>query len=193
MNAFSFAVPMSGETPVSVPLAFTFPGSLWVHAQAHPTLAMGLLVLVLLGVLLLVMMCRRGGRTLEVFSNASGRVQVSRGALGDLVESAALQYGVVTRPQVDFKKRGDQVHLYIRLKLAAGQRLPEFSSGLQTHLASTLREALGLDKLGGVHLTVTGFKGRALAGDSDIPKPLPRPTPPATPTARPPGNDFFST
>jgi hypothetical protein len=191
MSAFSFHIPTGGETPAL--LAFSFPGSIWEHVNAHPNLALGLLALGLFGVLLLVVACRRRCRTLEVFSNASGRVQVSRGALGDLVESAALQYGVVSRPRVDFKTRGDQVHLYVRLKLAAGQRLPEFSTGLQSHLTNTLRDAFGLDKLAGVHLTVTGFKGRALPGDGDIPKPLPRVAPPSPPTPRPPPGNFFST
>jgi hypothetical protein len=155
---------------------------------------LGGIALVLLLLLWFIISCRRRCKPLEVFTNDSGRVKVSRGALADLVETAALQYGAASRPRVDFKRRGDQIHLYIRLKLAAGQRLPEFSSGLQTHLTNTLRDALGLDKLGGVHLTITGFKGGALPADIAPPKTLSRITPPASPTPpRPPGNDFFST
>ncbi|MGA2052799.1 MAG: alkaline shock response membrane anchor protein AmaP [Opitutales bacterium] len=158
---------------------------------------MVLLVLVLFFILWLLVSVRRRSKPLEVFTNTSGRVQVSRGALSDLVESAAIQFGVASRPRVDFKIRSGQVHIYIRLKLAAGQRLPEFSDGLQTHLANTLRDSFGLDKLAGVHLTVTGFKGRALPPGVDEPKPLTRPSsisnpPPATPP-RPPGGNFFST
>jgi hypothetical protein len=188
-SALRIFAPLLAQTSATSDTYFIIP-----HVRAVFWMALTVLVLVL--ILWLLVSLRRRSRTLEVFTNTSGRVQVSRGALGDLVESSALQFGVVSRPRVNFKIRSGQVHLYIRLKLAAGQRLPEFSTGLQTHLTNTLRDSFGLDKLGGVHLTVTGFKGRALPVDVDDLKPLPRPasssTPPSTPP-RPPGGNFFGT
>jgi hypothetical protein len=167
--------------------------SYFVVTHFHAGFWLVLTILVLVLVLWLLGSIRRRSKPLEVFTNASGRVQVSRGALADLVESAAVQYGVASRPRVDFKIRSGQVHLYIRLKLGTGQRLPEFSNGLQTHLTNTLRDSFGLDKLAGVHLTVTGFKGRALPAGADEPKPLTRPSTISPPPPKPPGNNFFST
>jgi hypothetical protein len=162
----------------------------WHRLERHPDLATGAFVLVLVLVLVFYRACRRSRRTLEVFSNQSGRVHVSRSALGDLVESAAVQFGVASRPRVDFVNRAGKIHLNIHIKLSAGQRLPEFSAGLQKHLADTLRDSFGLDNLGGIHLTITGFKGRPLpASVEDVPRPLSRP---ATPPPPSPAGDFFS-
>jgi len=195
-SAFGIFAPFLAQASATPATSDTY----FIIPHFHAIFWMALTVLVLALILWILISLRRRSRTLEVFTNTSGRVQVSRGALGDLVESSALQFGVVSRPRVNFKIRSGQVHLYIRLKLAAGQRLPEFSTGLQTHLTNTLRDSFGLDKLGGVHLTVTGFKGRALPVDVDDLKPLPRPassstpspTPPSTPP-RPPGGNFFGT
>ncbi len=156
-------------------------------------MAMAILVLVLLLVVLR-MFFRYRNRPLDVFTNTSGSVRVSRSALADLVENAALQYGVVARPRVAFTRRSGQLHLDVRLKLAAGQRLPDFSAGLQAHLTNTLRESFGLEALGGIHLTVTGFKGRAMIDAPDAPE-FSRVVPPAAaaPATKPvAGNDFFT-
>jgi hypothetical protein len=165
---------------------------------ALPHNGRGLLLLSILVLLLLLVVLRiffrYRNRPLDVFTNASGSVRVSRSALADLVENAALQYGVVARPRVAFTRRSGQLHLDVRLKLASGQRLPDFSAGLQTHLANTLRDAFGLEALGGIHLTVTGFKGRATIDAPDVPE-FSRVSPPAAaaPASKPTaGNDFFT-
>jgi hypothetical protein len=129
-------------------------------------------------------------RPLEIFSTTHGRIHVTPGAMADLVESAALQYGAVSRPRVLFKKRRGQIHLYVRLKLGPGQRLPLFSSGLQMQIMRAVQDAFGIENLGGVHLIVTGFKGRPL---TEAPSPIPyHGAGPANPAPRPrAAGEFF--
>src|ERR1700679_2094471 len=83
--------------------------SYFIVWHIHAAFWLSVAVLVLILVLWILVSLRRRSRTLEVFTNTSGRVQVSRGALGDLVESSALQFGVVSRPRVNFKIRSGQV------------------------------------------------------------------------------------
>jgi len=126
----------------------------------------GVIILLLLLFLLAFVAMKRRRRHIEIFSSETGRVHVSRGALEDLVENAALQYGAVSRPRARFEKRRGKLHLYVRLKLGPGQKLPQFSSGLQAHLSRSLRDAFGIEGLGGVNIIITGFKGGAFDVDA---------------------------
>jgi len=126
------------------------------------TIIIGCLLVFLLGCFLI----RRRRRTFEIFANASGRVRVAHNALADLVESAAQQYGAVGRPRAHFKRKGGTIEVYVRLKIAAGQKLPQFTNLLQMRIADALREAFGMEDLGGVHIIITGYTGEPAVEES---------------------------
>ncbi len=126
------------------------------------TIIIGCLLVFLLGCFFI----RRRRRTFEIIANSSGRVRVSHQALADLVESAARQYGGVGRPRAHFKRGGGKLAVYVRLKIAAGQKLPQFTNLLQMRIADSLREAFGLEGLGGVHIIITGYTGEPAVEES---------------------------
>lgn len=129
--------------------------------------------IIICGLLLFLLGClwwRRRRRTLELFANAGGRVHVAHLALADLVENVAQEFSPGSRPRAVFRRRGGKLHTTVRLKIAAGQRLPQFSSALQTRVALALREALGIENLGAVDIVVTGYTGTpALPEESPVP------------------------
>jgi hypothetical protein len=129
----------------------------------------GLMLFLLLLVLLACAVWRRRRRVLQIFSNEAGRVYVAPGALADLVENVALHCGALSRPKVLFRMRRGQIHIDVRLKIGAGQRLPQFSNSLQAQIVSALRESFALENLGGVHIIVTGFKGPPPVGKPPAP------------------------
>jgi hypothetical protein len=117
-----------------------------------------LIISLLLLILLMAVILRRRRRTLQIFSNAHGKVHLSHTALADLIESAAREYGAVTRPRASFVRRGGKLEIYLRLKIGTGQTLPQFSNGLQMRVAAAIRDAFGLQNLGGVHVIITGYR-----------------------------------
>ncbi len=153
------------------------------------TIIIGCLLLFLLACV----MIRRRRRTFEIFANASGRVRVAHHALADLAESAAQQYGAVGRPKAYFKRRGGKLEVYVRLKIAAGQKLPQFTNLLQLRIADSMREAFGLENLGGVHIVITGYTGEpAVEESSAVPYYGAGPSKPGKPAgARRSGGDNF--
>lgn len=118
-----------------------------------------IIICALLVFLLACFIIRRRRRTMQIFTNAGGNVHVSHAALADLVENTARDFGAVSRPQAYFRQRGGKLHVWVRLKIGPGQRLPQYSSLLQMRVAEALREAFGISELGGVHLVVTAYTG----------------------------------
>ena len=102
---------------------------------------------------------RRRYGAIMLFSNEAGRVRVSRKALNDLVHSACFQVGAIERPKLSFKIRRRKLHIQLRMKLQSNQRLAELSTCLQDRLSDSLRDNLGVDRLGRIDILVTGFRG----------------------------------
>jgi len=129
-----------------------------------------LMISLLLLVLLVAVVIRRRRRTLQIFSNAHGKVHVSQTALSDLIESAAREYGAIARPRAYFVRRRGKLEIYLRLKVGTGQTLPQFSNGLQMRVAAAVRDAFGIQNLGGVHVIITGYREMPVADDGMPPR-----------------------
>jgi len=170
LSAFSFLLAASDPAPApTTPAdqAVAIGHEMWSDDWfVSHTLIIGSLLVFLLACFVI----RRRRRTFELFANASGRVRVAHTALADLVESAARQYGAAGSPRASFQRRRGQLEVYVRLKIAAGQKLPQFSNLLQMRIADSLREAFGLENLGGVHIIITGYTGEpAIEEASSVP------------------------
>lgn len=160
--------------------------------------------IIICALLLFLLACffiRRRRRTIEIFANAGGRVHVAHTALAELVQNIVKDYGVVSRPRASFTRRGGKLHVWVRLKLGAGQRLQHYSSVLQMRITEGLRDAFGIRDLGGVHIIVTGYVGTpVLEEESSVPyygaapaKPV-KPGKPAKPAPAPGvDEDYFGT
>ncbi len=129
-----------------------------------------IIICALLLLLLAAFFIRRRRRTMQIFSNAGGKVHVAHTALAELVQNIVKDYGVVSRPRASFSRKGGKLHVRVRLKLGAGQRLQQYSSALQSRIAEGLREAFGIQDIGGVHIVVTGYTGTpVLEEESSVP------------------------
>jgi hypothetical protein len=155
--------------------------------------------IIICGLLLFLLVCffiRRRRRTLQIFANAGGKVQVAHSALAELVENIVRDYGAASRPRACFKMQGGRMQVWVRLKIGSGQRLQSYSSALQTRVAEGLREAFGITELGGVHIIVTGYTGTpVLPEESSVPYHGAAPAKPAKPVkpagGRPADDDYF--
>ena len=100
---------------------------------------------------------QRRRKAISLFSSETGHIRVSPKALRELVTISCRNIGT-TRPHVYFYTKAAKLHLHVRLKMRSEQKLAETFSKLQEHLKQTLRENLGVEKLGSIDITVTGFK-----------------------------------
>ncbi|QYY36808.1 alkaline shock response membrane anchor protein AmaP [Ruficoccus sp. ZRK36] len=120
------------------------------HTQIEPYLQDRVLVIcvaiVLLFLLLGVGMLRRRGRPIRVFKTTSGRVQVTRGAIRDLVLGACRHVNAAHRPKVHIKARRGRLAIRIDLRLNEDQRLNDVAVKLQTRIEDVLQDTLSLDR-----------------------------------------------
>ncbi len=102
---------------------------------------------------------RRRYGAISLFNNEAGRVRVTRRALTDLVHSACFQVGAVERPKLKFKIKRRKLYIQLCMKLQSNQRLADLSTSLQDRLSESLRDNLGVDRLGRIDILITGFRG----------------------------------
>jgi len=107
---------------------------------------------------LLVLLKRRQPKSVVAYSTENGRVMVARSAISELVQTSCEQISAVSKPKIKIKARGKVTHFEIRVKLMSGGSLRQIESTLQTHLRRNLTENLGIERLGRIDITATGFK-----------------------------------
>lgn len=110
-------------------------------------------------VLLVFRRIKKRFRSVRLFDNRAGVVEVSRGALDDLVQSVCYSMGAVNRPEVEIYTHFGRLCMKVSLKLESNQKLMEASSYIQSALSTAFREYLGVEKLGRIDVKVIGFKG----------------------------------
>lgn len=121
------------------------------------------LVAVILIFLLLLLLRRRQPKKILAYQSENGRVLVSRSAILELVQTACTQIDNVYRPTVQIRTRRGVCHLKVGIKLESGGKLKYVENTLQKHLRQSLTETLGIEQLGAIDITATGFKGKKVA------------------------------
>lgn len=103
-------------------------------------------VILLLGLLLAFGALRRRSRGIRVFKTTSGRVEVTRSAIRDLVLNACHYVQTPRKPKVSIKARRGRLYIHIGLKLNEDQRLNDIAVQLQTRIEDVLQNTLNLDR-----------------------------------------------
>lgn len=116
---------------------------------------------VVLILLFLTLLRRRQPTKILAYHSENGRVMVSRSAILELVQSACRQIEQVHRPTVRIRSRRGVCHLKVGIKLESGGKLRDLENALQLHLRQSLTETLGIEQLGNIDITATGFKNPA--------------------------------
>ena len=106
----------------------------------------------------LVLLRKRQPRSVVAYTTPNGRVMVSRSAIIELVQTSCQQLNAVSKPQIKIKAKGKVTHFEVRIKLTSGGKLRHIESTLQSHLRRSLTENLGIENLGRIDITATGFK-----------------------------------
>lgn len=112
---------------------------------------------VILVAFMLLFAARRSGRSIRVFDNQAGHIDVSNKALYELINSACNQVPAVHKPRVRFNSARTKLSIIVKFKLAEGNTLPEISAVLQNQIKQTLQDTLSIQKTILVNPMVTGF------------------------------------
>ena len=129
-----------------------------------PYLTIGLGVVLL--ILLLWLLLRRQPKAVEAFDGESGHVMVSRRAITEVARRACDTMPGIGRCKTRIKFRRESLVVDVRIRLVAGHSLSEVCSELDHRLNRTLRDNLGIQKLGDINIMVTGFSGDPTAEES---------------------------
>ena len=98
--------------------------------------------------------------TFVAFDNPDGQVKVSRSAINELAQGAADAISEVAKCVTRIQTRGGRLNVELRIKMIAGSNLSEVSMNLQNRVKSSLRDSLGIEKLGSIEVRLTGFIGQ---------------------------------
>ncbi|MEM8549375.1 MAG: alkaline shock response membrane anchor protein AmaP [Verrucomicrobiota bacterium] len=102
--------------------------------------------ILLLVALYLLILLRRRMSPIRVSRTHSGRIQVSRKAIRELVYSAARHVTTTSKPSVRLRKTRGKLHIVVRLRLTDQERLSEVASRLQTRVEDVLHESLSIER-----------------------------------------------
>ena len=132
-------------------------GEYWTALWASPQsgyIAFGISLFLL--VLLVVFLIRpRRGKSVLAYEDANGRVEVSRSAINELVQSTCQQIETVKQPKVlTYVKKGVPA-LRIKLKVQGEARMKDIRERLRNHLRTQLMENLGFERLGSIDILET--------------------------------------
>ena len=123
------------------------------------TTLLGLAVVAFI-LLLLILLRKRQPAKIIAYHSENGRVMVSRSAIQELVQNACKEVEQIHRPNVRIRTRRGTCHLKVGIKLESGGKLRELEEKLQQHLRQSLTDTLGIEKLGAIDVTATGFKDK---------------------------------
>ncbi len=99
--------------------------------------------------------------TVVAFDNPDGQVKVSRSAINELAQGATDSMSEVAKCVTRIKTRGGRLNVELRIKMVTGSNLSEVSLGLQNRVKNSLRNNLGIEKLGSIEVRLTGFIGQS--------------------------------
>ncbi len=103
---------------------------------------------------------RHQPRAVVAFDNPDGQVMVARSAISELAQTATDDMGEVAKCVTRIQTRGGRLNVQLRIKMVAGSNLSEVSLGLQYRVKNSLRNNLGIEKLGSIEVRLTGFIGQ---------------------------------
>ncbi len=120
-------------------------------------------------VALLILLLRRQPRKIVAYATEDGQVFVARSAIKELVQSSCEQLEGVSKPRTRISIKGGFAHFDVKVKLVGSCRLKDVEATLQRHMRRALTENLGIENLGQIDVTATGFKsGRVEQGQVKV-------------------------
>ena len=131
---------------------------------------------VLLLSVILIRLLRRQPEKIVAYMTENGRVMIKRSAIVELVQTYCEQINDVSKPRVKIVVRSNVTNLEVEIKLLSGGRLRAVEETLQTHLRHALSENLGIESLGYINITATGFKSGKIEKSAPVQR-LADPTP----------------
>ena len=138
--------------------------------QLEPLEYLYIAVAALVLVALLVLLLRRQPKKIVAYATDDGQVFVARSAIKELVQSSCEQLQGVSNPRTRISIKGGFAHFDVKVKLVGSCRLKEVEATLQRHMRRALTENLGIENLGQIDVTATGFKsGRVEQGQVKVP------------------------
>ena len=106
----------------------------------------------------LFLLLRRQPQSIVAYKTENGDVTISRSALAELMRTSCQQINYISKPKLKVFTKGGLTHFTVQIQLTSGARLKDIEETLQNHFRESLANNLGIEKLGTVNITVTGFK-----------------------------------
>ena len=129
-------------------------------------------IAVLILLFILVRSFRPRGKTIHLFQSSNGRITVSRSALANFIKKITYETVSATLPKVSIRLRRNHLHFNIRLKVYTNQKVSQVSRILQEKISDSLKNNLGIEQIGDINITVTGFINPVNSKTSTVTQPV---------------------
>ena len=92
------------------------------------------------------------------YRTKKGIVQVSCGAISDLVQSICKKDSHISQLKTKIISKRKNLNIQIRLRIESGSHLKSIEETLQSEIREALRESLGIENIGFIDIIATGIK-----------------------------------
>lgn len=101
------------------------------------------------------------------FDSAEGSVGISVRAIKDFVERTAREFSAVTSVDTQLSQSRKRLEISLRVKVQAGNPIPELSQVMQERIREHMAEALGINEIHQIRIHISEIVGEAAPrGDS---------------------------
>lgn len=131
-----------------------------VQAEPYAWLA-ALFLLIILVQWLVFLRVTRKPKSIEARRGGDGSVTIVRSAITGLVQKAAEQHRGIAKCHPTVANRRDNIDLALKLQVRADAHVGELTEELTEELRNLMRDRLGIERVGTINHTITGFVGDA--------------------------------
>ncbi len=102
------------------------------------------------------------------FKSGDGTVGISTRAVKDFVERVGGEFSAVKGIDTKLTRTRKELNISLRVKVLAGNQIPELSQMMQQRIRESMRESLGLEQIGGITIRIQEIVGDAVVPPEDF-------------------------
>ncbi|HBO87771.1 MAG TPA: alkaline shock response membrane anchor protein AmaP [Verrucomicrobia bacterium] len=102
------------------------------------------------------------------FESDGGSVGISVRAIRDFVERTAKEFSAVKNVDSTLLSRQKKLEITLRVKVQAGNPIPEFSQVMQQRIRESMSDSLGIDQIGRITIHISEIVGDAVQSDDHV-------------------------
>ena len=102
------------------------------------------------------------------FESGEGSVGINVRAIKDFVERTALEFTAVKSVDSTLQSRRKKLEITLRVKVQAGNPIPELSQVMQQRIRESMNDSLGIDQIERITIHISEIVGEAVESHDQV-------------------------